>query len=238
MPGEDGAFWDGRYSREGPIWGWDPSPTAREAVPYLRPGLHVLDVGFGYGRDLAFLMRHGCRASGIDLSTEGRRLALELLEKQGLSPERLWTGRFEEVDLPAGHYDAVCCHRVLHLLQTPEAAARFARRVAEVLRPGGLLCVAARNFRDLEPAAMVRVGEDVYEYRDRPGHQIRYWDRQAFDEVFGATFRFLILADQIENESRQRSVPCHLTVLVGTKNGNGVPAHRALEGVPSGVAQS
>ena len=55
-PSSEGTFWDHRYSAEGAIWGDGPSPTALLASRYLRPGTRVLEVGFGYGRDLAFLV--------------------------------------------------------------------------------------------------------------------------------------------------------------------------------------
>jgi SAM-dependent methyltransferase len=215
---EDGSFWDKRYNAEGPIWGWDPSPTALAITPFLTPRARVLDVGFGYGRDVAYYLREGRRASGIDMSTAGRRLALELLNAQGLRPEHLWTERFEEAALPPHYFDAVCCHRVVHLMLDQEAINQFAARVAEVLRPGGLLCVTARNSRDCDPAAMLDLGGNVYEYRHRPGHRIRYWDGPTFTAAFGSAFTFLDLSEEVELESRHKPVPCHLTVLVGKRH--------------------
>src|SRR5688572_30253436 len=97
---DEGAFWDRRFREEGAVWGEAPSPTALLAATYARPGDRVLDVGFGYGRDLPFLARQGYQISGIDLSVEGRKLAEARLRREGLAPECLVTGRFEDGPFP------------------------------------------------------------------------------------------------------------------------------------------
>jgi 2-polyprenyl-3-methyl-5-hydroxy-6-metoxy-1,4-benzoquinol methylase len=220
MDSNAGEFWDTRFLREGPIWGDDPSPTAVLAARYGRAGTRVLDIGFGYGRDLDFL---GCReylVSGIDLSVAGRRLAEERLQQHGVQPEHLWTGLFEDTTFPGSGYDLVVCHRLVHLLLTPDAVSRFAHKVAEVLRPGGLLFLGARNRLDLNPADMIQVADEVYEYIRRPGHCIRFWDDRTFQAVFGEAFTILDLVLAGEDESRANPVPCRLTVMIARK---GVP---------------
>jgi SAM-dependent methyltransferase len=228
MTSDEGEFWDQRYRTEGAIWGEGPSPTAELAARYLEAGQRVLEVGFGYGRDMAFLIRRGCKVLGLELSREGHRLARDRLVREGLTAEEMVLGRFEDSALPAGSFDAIVSHRMLHLLVSRKAIAGFARKAQQLLRPGGLLCLGARNPDDLDPAGMVRVEENVYEYRHRPGHRIRYWDEAAFRGVFGGAFTVLALAPAVEQESLARPVPCHLTLMIGRKKpangtGNGVP---------------
>jgi SAM-dependent methyltransferase len=227
--GEDGWFWDRRYREEGAIWGDGPSVTALLASQLLRPRSRVLDVGFGYGRDLTFLLREGHRACGIDLSAEGRRQAEARLRRAGVEAEWLRTGRFEDGELPGGPFDAVLSHRMAHLLLTPGEVRRFAARAWQVLRPGGVLAVAARDLRDLDPAEMVAVGEDVYEYRRRPGHRIRYWGTATFREAFGPGFAVEALTRATEGETAARPAPCRLTVLVGRKRADGAGGGPAEE---------
>ncbi len=217
LKSDEGVFWDRRYRAEGAIWGDAPSPTARRAARYLSPGARVLEVGFGYGRDLSFLIRHGCQVVGIDLSQEGQQQAEARLKQEGLEPEDLLTGRFEDFPLPSGPFDAVVSHRVAHLLISREAIARFTDKVCQVLRPGGLLSLGARNRRDLDPAGMTRIEEGVYEYAHRPGHRIRYWDDESFQRAFGPAFTILALFDETELESVAQPVPCRLTVMVARK---------------------
>jgi SAM-dependent methyltransferase len=220
----EGEFWDRRYRAEGAIWGEGPSPTALLAVRHLRPGGHVLEVGFGYGRDLAFLAGRGARVSGVEAAPAGRELAEGRLSRGGLRAERLWTGRFEDSDLPAASYDLVLCHRMAHLLLAPEAIARFARRVGEVLRPGGLLCLGARDARDRNPAEVFPVADGVYEYSCRPGHRIRYWDEATFREAFAPDFAILELTGAAEPETVARPVPCYLTLMAARKRADIVEA--------------
>ena len=217
MKSDDTDFWDQRYRREGTIWGDSPSPTGVAATQYLSPQARVLDVGFGYGRDLAFLLRHGCRAYGIDLSSEGRRLAEQRFRTEGFQAVELKTGRFEDSDLPDSFFDLLLSHRMAHLLITPQAISQFAEKAARVLRPGGILCVGARNANDLNPAQMIEVAEKVYEYMDRPGHRIRYWDSASFQQTFGREFQLLSLTQATEPESVPRPSLCYLTIMIGQK---------------------
>lgn len=210
---DDGDFWDRRYQAEGAIWGEQPSPTAGLAAPYLAPGARVLDVGSGYGRDLAFLIGRGCHVVGIDASREGHRLAVQRLMGSG----ELLPGRFEDLSLPEGAFDAVLSHRMAHLLLTPQSVADFAARMHGLLRPDGILAVGARSSADRDPAEMVALGEGVYEYRRRPGHRIRYWDEEAFRRLFGGLFAVLALTPAVEDESHANPVPCRLMVLIARK---------------------
>lgn len=214
MDSNSGEFWDTRYRAEGAIWGEAPSPTAQVAAQHLTPRARLLEIGFGYGRDLPFYIRQGCRVTAIDLSATGRELAEERLQREGLHAESLLSGRFEQREFPES-FDVVVSHRMAHLLVDPAEMAAFSARVRQVLRPGGLLCLGARNLHDLDPAAMICLGEGVYEYAARPGHRIRYWDHDAFRRTFNGSFELRSLVETTEPESQGHPVPCHLTVMVG-----------------------
>src|SRR5262249_14544526 len=88
----------------------------------------------------------------------------------------LLLGHFEENTLAEGSFDAVLCHRLLHLLVSRKAVAQFVEQAQRVLRRGGLLCVGVRNTNDLDLTSMTWVDDNVYEYTQRPGHRIRSWD--------------------------------------------------------------
>jgi SAM-dependent methyltransferase len=139
MTSNEGAFWDHRFSTEGAIWGNGPSPTAELAARYLHDGECVLEVGFGYGRDVCYLLRQNYRVFGIEASREARRLTQGRLRREGLKADSLLLGHFEENTLADGSFDAVVCHRLLHLLVSRKAVAQFVEQVQRVLWTGGLL---------------------------------------------------------------------------------------------------
>lgn len=215
-----GGFWDQRYSKEGDIWGDTPSPTAILATRRVNPGDCLLDVGFGYGRDVAHFAHYGCRVWGIDLSVEGRRLAEEHLAEQSLQPEALLTGAFEEWDFGETQFDLIHSHRVAHLLVTRKEIDAFAKKSSELLTTGGILCIGARNRQDLKVEDMTEVGEGVFEYRARPGHRIRYWDDSVFTETFEDAFDILELEQAVEIESVEHPVPCRFSIMIGRRKGD------------------
>jgi len=217
MTSNEGAFGGHRFRTEGAIWGNGPSPTAELAARYLRDGARVLEVGLGYGRDVCYLLRQRYRVFGIEASREARRLTQGRLRREGLKADGLLLGHFEENTLADGSFDAVLCHRLLHLLVSRKAVAQFVEQVQRVLRTGGLLCVGVRNANDLGLTSMTWVDDNVYEYTQRPGHRIRYWDDAAFQEFFGGAFTLLTLAPAVEQESASNRVPCSLTLMAGRK---------------------
>src|SRR5437764_12365471 len=200
MRSDEGEFWDRRYLAEGAIWGDGPSPAAEGLARHVRPGDRVLDVGFGYGRDLVFLGRGGCRVSGIEAAAEGRRQAAGRLERAGVVPEGLVSGCFGSARLPAEPFDAALCHRLIHLFVAPGTGEAFAAYLGRTVRPGGLLAVGTRSPRDLDPAAMLPLGDGVYEYRARPGHRIRYWTGDALARALGPAFAVLDAVETAEPE--------------------------------------
>jgi SAM-dependent methyltransferase len=217
MRSNEPQFWDERFRREGAIWGDAPSLTAGIASSLLAAKSRVLEIGFGYGRDLAFMLREGHRVSGIDLSSEARFKTEARLRRERLTANGLVTGRFEDNEFSDAAFDAVLSHRMAHLLLTDESVERFVASAKRVLRPRGILCLTVRCAEDLNPGEVRRVAGDVYDYTLRPGHRIRYWDEAGLRRVFGKSFSVLSLQHVTEIESSERPVPCHLTLMICRK---------------------
>jgi SAM-dependent methyltransferase len=209
-----GEFWSARYRKEGAIWGDAPSPSAMLLADRLSPGSRVLEVGCGYGRDLCLLLQQGHAGWGIDLSSFAVAQTRRRLKRAGISARALYVGRFEELALHQVEVDALLSHRTLHLLVEEDAVEHFSQQLRRVLVPGGLVCLGIRASDDLRPEKMLPVSPGVYEYRDRPGHQIRYWDRDAFHAAFAGAFAIESFHELVEPESADNPVPCRLIVMI------------------------
>ena len=219
--GVDGiaTFWNQRYSNHKACWGDDGSPTLQVALRHFPATGRALEIGYGYGRDLVALARRGLAVTGIDPSDEGRHMAEERLTALKLSTAALMTADFTDSDLPLAAFDAVLSHRTLHLMTAPGSVDRFVRKLAAVARPGAVVCIGTRDLRDLDPARMIghHHGDDVYEYSDRPGHVISYWDDERFRKTFAADFDFVSLEQASEQEASDNPVPCYLTIMVARR---------------------
>ncbi len=106
-----------------------------------------LDIGTGTGRILSLLAPHTRRGIGLDQSREMLAVARANLDGTGLSQCAVRHGDLYQLPWPAGAFDLVTAHQVLHYLEDPGEALREAARV---LRPGGLLVVADFAPHDVE----------------------------------------------------------------------------------------
>jgi ubiquinone/menaquinone biosynthesis C-methylase UbiE/SOS-response transcriptional repressor LexA len=113
----------------------------------------ILDVGCGTGRDLAWLLRMGKDAYGVDPSKEMLGVARSCLAQQGLSGQ----GRLFEGELPGlnlfneAEFDGVLCSAVLmHLPEEEIFDAVYTLR--RIIRPGGSLVISVPVERaDVDP---------------------------------------------------------------------------------------
>ena len=139
--------------RERYIQGHDPSViqalSARTAssdgaffLPYLRPGMSLLDCGCGPGSitlGLAEAVDPGL-VTGIDV--EGREIehASALAKNMGVTNANFLVGNVYQLEFADNSFDAVFAHAMIQYLATPEQALQEMRRV---LKPDGLVGIRA-----------------------------------------------------------------------------------------------
>lgn len=216
--------WSQRYIKEGHIWGDAPSITAARLADKLGPASKVLEIGFGYGRDLTLMLEEGHRIYGIEKASFGLSEATRQLQPYlDRGRAHLMLGEFISAEVPQESFDAVYSHRVLHLLGENGLTQAFANRVAGALKPGGLLAVSARDPRDFNPAQMDYLTENLAVYKDRPSHKISFWDKNRFNAIFGRKFEILGFEESSEIESAKNPVPSYITIMYARKKNEPTP---------------
>src|SRR4051794_19294834 len=107
----------------------------------------LLDLGTGTGRILEMFGGQLERGLGVDLSLDMLLLARARIERAGLRHCSVRQGDIYDLAVPAGSFEVVIIHQVLHFL---DDGARAIREAARVLSPGGRLLVVDFAPHDLE----------------------------------------------------------------------------------------
>jgi SAM-dependent methyltransferase len=107
------------------------------AATLLAAGSRVLEVGCGTGTNAVWLAQQGCRVTAFDLAPLAVERARARAAAAGVEVD-LSVQDVLELPIAGGPYDVVYDRGVFHVFDDPREQARFAERVAESLRPGGL----------------------------------------------------------------------------------------------------
>ncbi len=222
-------LWGGRYKNEGRLWGDDPSLSAKRLAKKLRsrPRSNILEIGAGYYRDGEFFINQGHNYTGIEQAAEALSIATEKVKEligSEHSPIHSISGPFQTAPIPAEGYDAVFCHRTLHLWGKNGLITAFNDAAVKALKSGGLLVVSARDPRDYDEEQMT-VKEEApdgtiisAEYKDRPGHLINFWNEARYRDAFGDDFEDMTFEEGTEIESvTNPGKMAHFTIMIAHK---------------------
>lgn len=119
--------------------------SAGYLLPFLSPGLRLLDVGCGPGTitlDLAARVAPGCTV-GVDREAAVIAEARSLLRSRPIAPVEFRTADAYALEFDDASFDVVHAHQLLQHLTDPVAALVEMRRV---LRPGGVLAVRDGDY--------------------------------------------------------------------------------------------
>jgi SAM-dependent methyltransferase len=121
--------WDQVYAGEPHLYTREANALLVEVTRDLPPGT-ALDIGIGEGRNARYLASRGWDVTGVDVSREGTRQAVE--SSPGV---RVVNGAIEDFEIGSARWDLIVGMYV-HGVMLRDSA-----RIVEGLRPGGLLVV-------------------------------------------------------------------------------------------------
>lgn len=119
------------------------SPYVRAIDAQIPEQVRILDIGCGTGQFTALLSIKQRQVTGIDLSANSIKKAVELKERLHLPNVTFLERNLFELDLPTNAYDFVFCNGVLHHTSDPYRG--FQVMVAHA-RPGGYVIVGLYNL--------------------------------------------------------------------------------------------
>ncbi|HLH21270.1 MAG TPA: methyltransferase domain-containing protein [Chloroflexota bacterium] len=154
---DDGAqFWDRLLAAPALPWGRAASPAVERLAARLPAGAAVLVPGCAYGRNARALARRGFAVTAYDYAPAAIARA-----RAEFADPRVRYLVAEAHHVPAGRYDGVFCHFLLHLF--PAAARRrLIAALAAALAPGGLLLASGLSTRCAFYGAGVELEPDTW----------------------------------------------------------------------------
>ena len=143
----DPKRWESRFSQEGYLFGTAPNAFLKAQAHRLRPGLDVLSVADGDGRNGVWLAEQGLNVHSVDFSPTALKKAQALAKARGV------TIRAELADLftwawPTEAYDVIVV--IFIQFAPPAERKRMFEGMKQALKPGGLLIMEGYGPKQLD----------------------------------------------------------------------------------------
>jgi cyclopropane fatty-acyl-phospholipid synthase-like methyltransferase len=132
-------FWNARFSEPGYTYGTEPNAFLVSQKNHLKPGMKVLAVADGEGRNGVWLAQQGLEVLSVDGSEVGLRKAQELANSRGAAL-RTELAELTKWNWPENEFDLVVA---IFIHFPPEYRARMHEKMLGALKPGGMLLLEA-----------------------------------------------------------------------------------------------
>jgi hypothetical protein len=138
-------FWDNRYQYHDYAYGTQANDFLKEVLPKYPPG-RILFPADGEGRNSVYAATLGWVTDAFDISTEGRRKALQLAESAHTSINYLISDLKPEL-FPVNHYDAIS---LIYAHFPSEIRNNLHAWVRNSLKSNGVVILEAFSISNLE----------------------------------------------------------------------------------------
>ncbi len=139
--------WDARFAADGYIFGTEPNAWLAGHAGLLAPGMRVLAVADGEGRNSVWMAQRGLTVDAFDISPVGVDKAKKLAADAGVEVSYS-VSSVEDWAWTVGEYDAVVA--IFIQFADPATRATLFKRMKSALKPDGLLLLQGYTPKQLE----------------------------------------------------------------------------------------
>ncbi len=187
-------YWDRQFSENSNLYGMRPSLSARyiSFISRKKNCKNLLEVGFGYGRDMLYFARNSFSVRGIDSSA----VALEISKKLALRNNICVDLRNEDLintTIEKGSIDIINCFHFFHLMLEDERK-KAVDVIYALLRENGIIVLNVYSVKNKEFGIGDEVEKNTYDFGEVKGRPVHFFDTEELSELF-KSFDILKLRD-------------------------------------------
>jgi SAM-dependent methyltransferase len=170
--------WDSIFSSGEPIWGFDPSDSAIEAVNIFKANnvKRVLIPGIGYGRNAGLFINNGFDVTGIEISGS----AIDIARSHGINC-KIHHGSVTLMPFDDEIYDGIYCYALIHLLDAGERQ-KFLKDCFNQLSDKGTMIFVATSVKN----SLYGTGRDLggNSFEQSPGLRVFFYEDQTIENEY------------------------------------------------------
>ena len=139
--------WDARFSSDEYIFGTEPNVWLAQHADLFKPGMRVLAVADGEGRNSVWMAKQGLQVDAFDISPVGIEKAKKLARQQCVEVNFSIHG-VEDYPWSTGDYDAVVA--IFIQFADPETRSTLFKRMKSALKPDGVILLQGYTPKQLD----------------------------------------------------------------------------------------
>jgi len=204
MNDKNRKYWELKFKNKKSVWGNKQSRAAELTVLDLKERkvdlerFTLLDVGCGYGRDLAYFVKNGIKqVMGIDHSKEAIKLAKKLHPQISIVEGDVENYQFVE------KYDIIYCNFLLHLFSFKKTKTVL-EKLYYILNDMGLLYTIVSSEKDDDYKQGIKIGPDVV--KNSRGIVKTFYSDSRINNIYGSLFKvgYILFEEEHDHDNRHK----------------------------------